>query len=221
MIDLRHLVWIPAGAAVGFGSSFLFSDVAGLPSTAYQAVYFTIVLGFLGLYARTTDLDVGSWAGRRLGRGLALGVVGGLVLLQGVLARPGTPSAGGPGLWGDLLWRGLAYGAIDGMLLLAFPWLVAWRALDAEGSGWGRKLRAAGVAWLGVLLITTSYHLGYGDFRSRKILQPNVGATIGAVPTLVTANPVASVVSHVVLHAAAVVHVPDSELYLPPHRRGE
>jgi hypothetical protein len=38
-----------------------------------------------------------------------------------------------------------------------------------------------------------------------------------SVPTLVTANPVASRVSHVFLHVTAVIHAPHTELFLPPH----
>jgi hypothetical protein len=74
------------------------------------------------------------------------------------------------------------------------------------------------LSWLMILMMTTAYHLGYGDFRSRRILQPNIGSTIMAVPTLVSGNPVASPIAHVILHVTAVVHSPYTELFLPPHR---
>jgi hypothetical protein len=80
------------------------------------------------------------------------------------------------------------------------------------------KLGAGAVALASILLITTTYHLGYGDFRSRMIVQPNIGSTIGAVPTLLTANPVASPISHMSLHVTAVIHSPETDLFLPPHR---
>lgn len=215
---VAHLAWIPLGGAVGFGTSFVLGDRLPLPVDLYYLLYFTIVPGFLVLYGSWTGLDVRGWLTRRLGWGIALGILGGAVLARGVLAHPGTSGASGLALGWDVLWRGVVYGVVDGLLLFAFPWIVAWRALGAETAGWRRKLAAGATAWAGVLLITTAYHLGYGDFRSRKILQPNVGATISAVPTLVSANPVASPVSHVVLHVTAVLHVPDTELYLPPHR---
>jgi len=135
-----------------------------------------------------------------------------------VLARPGTPRLPDRPLAWDLAWRGLAYGTVDGLLLLAFPWLVTWRALGAETARWPRKLGAAALAWAAILLVTTAYHLGYGDFRSRKIVQPDIGSSIGALPTLLSANPAASVVSHALLHVAAVVRAPETDLYLPPHR---
>jgi len=216
----RHLGWIPAAAAVGYGASWLLADRLRLPVDLYYALYFGIVSGFLALYVPRTGLQVGRWLSRRRLLAAALGVLGGLVLAAGVLARPGTARLPDRPLAWDLVWRGLAYGTVDGVLLLAFPWLVTWRALGAETARWPRKLGAAALAWGAILLVTTAYHLGYGDFRSRKIVQPNVGSSIGAVPTLLSANPAASVVSHALLHVAAVVHAPRTDLYLPPHDGG-
>lgn len=220
-MNLSHLLWIPAGALVGFGASFVFGDLLTLPVDLYYLIYFAIVLGFLAVYARRTGLDVGGWVRRRAGWGVALGVVGGLVLMQGVLARPETARLGGAVLAGTLAWRGVAYGLVDGLLLLAFPWLVAWRALGAEDGGWGRRISGSAVAVPAILLVTTAYHLGYGDFRSERVMQPNVGALIGSVPTLVTASPVASPVAHLFLHVTAVLHSPETDLFLPPHRERE
>ena len=221
MKNVRHLTWIPAGAAVGFLCSFVLGDVVPLPVDLYYLLYFTIVVGFLWLYVRRTDLDIAEWTRLRFVWGVVLGLAGGAVLVAGMLARPGGGGGSGTGLWWDVLWRGVIYGTIDGLLLLAFPWVLAWRALGAERGGLWTKLRAGALAWGAMLLVTTAYHLGYGDFRSRKIVQPNIGSTIGAIPTLVSANPVASPISHVAMHVAAVVHTPETDLYLPPHRAGE
>jgi hypothetical protein len=66
--------------------------------------------------------------------------------------------------------------------------------------------------------LTTAYHLGYSDFRSKKIIQPNIGNTIISMPTLVSANPVGSPVVHAIMHITAIIHSPKTELFLPPHR---
>lgn len=148
-------------------------------------------------------------------------IVIGLALMQGVLARPETAHLSGGMLVWAVAYRGLLYGSVDGLLLFAFPWIVAWSAFGAEGGAWSLRLGASGVAFAAMLLITTTYHLGYGDFRSSKIVMPNVGSTIGAVPTLVAANPVASVIGHAIMHVTSVVHSPGSDLFLPPHREPE
>lgn len=216
-----HLLWIPTGGAAAFVAALVFGDLLVLPVDLYYVIYFGVVLGFLAFYTRWTGLELRAWIGRRWKWAVAVGVVGGVVLARGVLAGPPTPGLSGPELAWALAWRGLAYGAVDGLLLLAFPWVVVWRALGAEERGWSARVGASVLAWTAILLLTTVYHLGYRDFRSPKLVQPNIGSTIGAVPTLVTANPVASPLSHVFLHLTAVIHAPETDLYLPPHPREE
>ncbi len=216
-----HLGWIPVSASIGFATAFLFGDLLTLPVDVYYAIYFAVILAFLGVYARTTGLVMRDWLSRRLAMALVLGVIGGLFLMRGVLARPATARLSGLRLWWALLWRGLAYGSVDGLLLLAFPWIVTWRALHGDGRRGVGRLGVGLVAWVAILFVTTAYHLGYADFRSEKILQPDVGSAIGGLPTVLSANPLASPVSHVFLHITAVLHSPDTGLFLPPHRSGD
>lgn len=218
MTSYAHLVWIPVGALVGFLASFLFGDLILLPVDLYYLIYFVVIAAFFILYVRKTALDVRVWISRRLGWAVLLGILGGLVLMQGVLARPETPQLSGGMLGWALFWRGLAYGSIDGILLVAFPWIVVWRAFGAEEGAWSLRIGAGITAWIAILLITTAYHLGYRDFRSEQIVQPNIGSTIGAVPTILSGNPAASMLSHLFLHVTAVVHSPETDLFLPPHR---
>lgn len=217
-VGLGHLAWLAACAAVGFVTAFVFGDRLILPVDLYYLLYFTSVLGFCGYYVHRTHLDLRAWCSRRLFWGLLAGVLIGLVLMQGALARPETPKLSGALLWWALFWRGLVYGAVDGVLLLALPWIVTWRAFGAEAGGWRRKVASSAAAWLAILLVTTAYHLGYQDFRSPLIVQPNIGSAIASVATLATANPVASCLSHVFLHVTAVVHSPETDVFLPPHR---
>ncbi len=218
MTRRSHLVWIPLGAVVGFLTSFLFGDLITLPVDLYYLIYFAIIIGFLTVYVVQTELPLRAWLAKRWKWGIVLGVVVGAVMMQNVLARPETERFTGTALAGAVLWRGVVYGVVDGVLLYTFPWIVVWRAFDAEERRLGGKVRAAMLSWLAILLITTTYHLGYADFRSEKIVQPNVGSAIMAVPTLAAASPVASPITHVFLHVTAVVHSPRTDLFLPPHR---
>ena len=203
---------------MSFLAAAVFGDLLTLPVDLYYLTYCVVILGFLGMYARGTGLDVRAWASRRLGWGIVLGLAVGALVAMNVLQRPGTERFTGAMLVWAVFWRGLVYGAVDGLLLFAFPWIVTWRAFGAESAPWGRKVSAGVTAWLLTLFATTAYHLGYADFRSRKIVQPNIGSTIMVVPTLIAANPVASPIAHVVMHIAAVLHSPHTELFLPPHR---
>jgi hypothetical protein len=212
-----HLLWISCIVGIGFLSSFLFADLLHLPAPVYHAVYFTLVAGFFALYAQRTRLPLRTVLRRRLVPALFIGMLGGLVLTRRVLA--GAPSAGPQGFLflGDLLWRGLVYGIVDGLLLSAFPWLVTWRALSGERSP---LVRRAGVNLLALglaLVVTSAYHLGYRDFRGPKLVHAIIGNAIATFPTLLSANPMASPLTHAILHIAAVVHDPQSDLFLPPH----
>ena len=217
-MSLRHLIWIPAGGVVSFLASFVFGDLFMIPVDLYYLIYFVSIIGFLVLYAKATGLVLREWTSKRLGWGIILGLLVGVVMVKNVMSRSETEQLTGGMLAWAVIWRGVVYGAVDGMLLFAFPWIVTWRAFGAESAPLRRKLSATIAAWAFTLLVTTVYHLGYSDFRSSKIVQPNIGSAIMAVPTLVAANPVASPIAHVFLHVAAVLHSPYTELFLPPHR---
>lgn len=85
------------------------------------------------------------------------------------------------------------YGAVDGLLLSAFPILAVFAA--AEGSKLRRRRLGtvavgAAAALLASSVITTVYHLGYRDFRSAMLVRPVAADLVWSVPTLVTLNPI-------------------------------
>jgi hypothetical protein len=218
MTDFGHLKWILWGALTGFGSSFLFGDVLSLPIDLYYLIYFGITIVFLLTYIRRTRFNLKEWFSRRLAWGILLGVLFGVLMVQNVLSRPETEHLTGAYLAWSILWRGFVYGTIDGLLLSSFPWVVTWRAFDVEKRPVRRKIAFGLLAWLFILVLTTVYHLGYSDFRSKKIIQPNIGNTLISLPTLLSANPIGSPITHAMMHVAALVHSPKTELFLPPHR---
>jgi hypothetical protein len=134
-------------------------------------------------------------------------------------AEDSTPRPEGIEFVGALLWRGVVYGAADGLLLSAFPILVVFAALrDSRLRRRAGGLVAVGaVAMAASLAMTAVYHAGYSDFRSEKLAKPLAGDLVWSVPTLATLNPIGSPLAHVGLHVGAVVHNPQTELFLPPH----
>lgn len=214
-----HLKWIVYGAIVGFGASFIFGDLITLPLDLYYLIYFGIVLAFFTIYIKKTQLNLKEWFSRRLVLGILLGLVFGALMVQNVLARPATENFTGPYLAWLIFWRGLIYGAIDGLLLSVFPWVVTWRAFDVSARPQEKKIRFNLLAWVFVLAMTTAYHLGYSDFRSKKIIEPNIGNTIISIPTFASANPIGSPIAHAIMHITAIIHSPKTDLFLPPHRK--
>ncbi len=190
-----------------------------LPLDLYYLIYFAISIIFFTVYVKKTRLNLKEWFSRRWVWGILLGLVFGALMVQNVLSMPATEKFTGLYLAWLIFWRGLIYGAVDGLLLSVFPWMVTWRAFDVEKKPWGKKIAFGLLAWLFILVLTTAYHLGYSDFRSKKIIQPNIGNTIISVPTLVSANPIGSPLVHAVMHITAIIHSPKTELFLPPHRK--
>lgn len=218
MNNYGHLRWIALGALVGFCSSIIFGDLLTLPVDLYYLVYFGIIIIFFFIYVTKTKLNIKEWFSKRLIWSVLLGLIFGALMVQNVLSRPATERFTGAYLAWSILWRGLVYGATDGLLLSSFPWIVTWRTFDVGKKPLGKKIAFGFLAWLFILVVTTAYHLVYSDFRSKKIIQPNIGNTIISVPTLVSANPIGSPITHAIMHITAVIHSPKTELFLPPHR---
>jgi hypothetical protein len=219
MNNSGHLKWIVFGPLVGFGTSFIFGDLITLPVDLYYLIYFGIIISFFTIYIEKTQLNLKEWFSKRLFWGILLGLIFGALMVQNVLSRPETEKFTGPYLAWLIFWRGLIYGTIDGLLLSVFPWVVTWRAFNVEKKPLGKKIPFGLLAWLFILVFTTAYHLGYSDFWSKKVIQANIGNTIISIPTLVSANPIGSPITHAIMHIAAVIHSPKTELFLPPHRK--
>ena len=122
------------------------------------------------------------------------------LLLSFVVVRtePASPGPEGLALVWAVLWRGVAYGAADGLLLSAFPILAVFAA--AEGSKLRRRrsgtVAVGAAALLASLIMTTVYHLGYQDFRSSLLARPVAADLVWSVPTLVTLNPIGAPITH-------------------------
>jgi xanthine/uracil permease len=206
--------------AVAFLVPFLVADQVGLERDIYLVVYVAAVVAlFLG-WARDTGQSLHEMCTRRLRLAVGLGVAfAGIGALIAIGAEDGSGHPGGIKFIGALLWRGIVYGAADGLLLSAFPILLVFAALKNT-----RLRRHAGglvavgaVAMVASLAMTAVYHAGYSDFRGSKLQKPVTGDLVWSVPTLSTLNPVGAPIAHVGVHITAVVHNYETDLFLPPH----
>jgi hypothetical protein len=212
--------WIVAGLALGFLVPFVFADRLGLGRDLYYLVYGIAVLCFLGAWAWATEQPLREQVARRWRLTIGLAALAAAVLVAIVLARDPTARPAGLTLAGGLVWRGLAYGAIDGLLLSSFPILAVFAAFKGTRLREHRrgKLAIGAIALATSLLMTGVYHVGYSDFRSAKVRNPLAGDVVWSLPTLLTLNPIGAPISHAALHVAAVLHTYKTDLFLPPHR---
>jgi hypothetical protein len=208
------------GAAGSFLVPFIVADRLGLQRDVYYAVYVAAVVGLFVAWARDTRQPLREMLARRWRLAVGLGVVfAAISVFIATQAEGGTDHPGGIEFIAAIGWRGVVYGAADGLLLSAFPILLVFAALrDSRLRRRAGGLFAVGaVAMVASLAMTAVYHAGYSDFRSEKLRKPVTGDLVWSVPTLATLNPVGAPMAHVGLHVGAVVHNYDTDLFLPPH----
>lgn len=216
-----HVTWLAAGFAFAFAAPFVLTDVFDVDRDAYYGIYAVGVIALFAGWARSTHYDLAGAVRRRLLPALGLGAVAAAVLaVMVVRTAHATARPHGATLVGAVLWRGVVYGATDGLLLSVFPVLVVFAAL--AGSRLRSRLRGTvlvgAVALVASLALTAVYHVGYADFRSEKLRKPLVGDVVWSIPTLATLNPVGAPIAHVGLHTSAVLHSYGTDTFLPPHR---
>ena len=213
----RHWLWLLASVPFAFGVPFVFADQLKLSRDLFYGIYALAVALFVAAWARDTRLTRRDLT-RNWRWGVLLGAVGaGLTALIAVRTEDATDRPGGIELAAAILWRGVVYGATDGVLLSVFPILVVYAALEPHRRRVLGKIGVGLAALVASLAFTAVYHLGYSDFRGEKLRKPVTADAIWSAPTLLTASPLGAPIAHVGLHTAAVVHSYDTDLFLPPH----
>jgi hypothetical protein len=214
----RPAPWILAAGIVGLISSTLFSSLLHLPRAAFVAAHALVTSAFVTWYVTLTHADPGVQTWRHWSRGLLVGVVLGLVLTRDVMMQPSSAAPSGGALTAAIMWFGLVYGMVDAVLLNVLPAhaFLASKSAWTAGSGAG-KLKLGVSALAASLVVTALYHLGFAEFRGSALLQPLIGNAIVTAGYLASGSPLAAMVSHVIMHVAAVVHGMESTVQLPPH----
>lgn len=214
--------WLLGGLVLAFAVPFVLADLADVQRDVYYAIYVASVFAFVGLWAQQTQQPIRAFLTRRWLWAVPLGVLAGALLTFTVLREPSTPHPHGLTFVGAILWRGVVYGAADGVLLSVFPILAVFALFASKPLRERSKQAVAGIGALALvvsLLFTAVYHAGYPDFRGSKVKRPLTGDVIWSGPTLVTLSPLGTPIAHIATHVTAVVHSYHTDLFLPPHQQ--
>jgi hypothetical protein len=212
----RQLRWFAVGAVAAFLVPFVFSSVLELQHDLYLGIYFAFVIGFVGAYVRSNEIDVRVIVKRNWRWGVLLGVIVGVALVRNVFSETETARPDGFYFAFEVVWRGLTYGAVDALLLTVFPCLLVYQALGGSLGSWRKRIGYFAASLALVVTITASYHLGYDHYRETGVRAPETGNVLISMPMLLTANPIGSVADHAAMHVAAVIHEYEDDTRLPP-----
>jgi hypothetical protein len=214
-----HLVWILAAGVAGFMVTAVGSLRLRLAREWLLVPYTLVVAGLCVGYVRWSGLDLGGLL-RQNGVWAAIGtVVLSLILIRNILAQPASARRKGLALAFELAWSGAVYGLADGLLLSALPVLATWQAgaaLDWTVT-WPGKVLVGALGLVASMFVTAAYHYGYAEFRGPRMKTALFGNSVMSLAYLLTTNPLTAVLSHAIMHMAAVLRGPATTVQLPPH----
>ncbi|MBS1240877.1 MAG: hypothetical protein H6R40_304 [Gemmatimonadetes bacterium] len=212
------MAWTLAAALIGLASSGVFATFLGWDRSLFVAAHAALVALFTAACFFWNHISVRVQFGRRWRSGAAVGLLVAIPLVRNVLSQPASPRPEGGALVWALGWLGLVYGVADAILLSVLPVLMLYGTRSAETLHHpGRRLGWGLAALAGSLLVAAAYHLGFAEFRGPHLVAPLIGNAIITTGYLLTGSPVTPVVSHVLMHGAAVFHGLATTTQIPPH----
>ena len=215
-----ELGWIAAAAGLGFAVTAIFAGQFQLPRPWVVLVLACAVAGLAVAYSRWHGLDIPDLIRHRWVWATVRGFLLGAVLVLLALQRDPTAPDRGSALAFDLVWLGVVYGTFDALLLNVVPMMAAWRAFTDLGwtRNWRGRIGSGVLATAANLLVTVTYHLGYPEFREpAELAGPLTGNLMIGLGYVFAPNPLTAVISHIILHIAAVLAGTEGPVQLPPH----
>ena len=205
-----QFIWLCALALGSFLVSWLFSDLLRLPRTAYIAIFAIGTGVFLYGYVQWSNLNWATFISHQWLLGLMVAVVSGLAVIALVpwlvrwqsLALLPPPGLRGMRLVSMLLLDGVVNGAAEATLISVLPVLIVWQALSPLlwFEQWPGSILTPIIAFAVSLIIVTLHHLGFPELRCHLILFVIGGNAVFTLAYLLTVNPLAAVVAHVMMH---------------------
>jgi hypothetical protein len=189
-----------------FAVPFTGTDLIGLQPDLYYLVYFTVAVVWFTAFLATYRSELHDLWRVNLTSSLLVGAVAGVAVALIVFVQAGTDHPDGWQWWFAIGWRGLVYGSVDALTLFVFPAAVAYLLMHGNRAGVARKVGYAGLALALSLLVSTTYHLGYSQYRDADLRSPLIGTVIANSATVLTGNPRGAFLSHDNAHVSATVH---------------
>jgi hypothetical protein len=215
---LISIIWILAASLLGFGISAIFSGWLKWSRRIFLIPYIGLTTAFLFWFFRANEINIITLLMENWIWGVVAGVIVSALLVKNVRSQPASRDVTGGEFVFDIAWLGLAYGLIDALFLNVMPVLAVWISFSQVSlPGWLGKIGAGILALFASLWVTLTYHLGYTEFRNRRIGLVLVGNSLITLAYLLSTNPLGALIGHTVMHIAASIQGPETTIQLPPH----
>jgi hypothetical protein len=205
-----QFAWLGAIALVSFLVIRIFADLLHLARVVYVSILIGVTAVFLYGYLAWDHLDWKAFINHQWLLGMFGGGVSGLILIGGVawlaswksLVRLPPPQPKGVRLVYLVLHECLLHGAAEATLISVLPVLIIWQALSplAWFHEWPGAVFVPMLAFVASLIVICAHHLGYSEFRGPLLFYVTVGNALLTLIYLLTMNPLAPVVGHILLH---------------------
>jgi hypothetical protein len=214
-----NLLWILTASILGSGIAAIFAGWLKLKRNYYLLIYIPVIVAFFTAFILLNEICITELVQKNWLPGLAGAVVVSALVLNNVFSQPSSPRNNGILLARDVLWPGLTYGLTDALLLSVLPVLAVRLTFTGDfwSGNWYGKVGLGVLALIGSLIVTTAYHIGYTEFRGKKVLWANLGNGLLSLGYIITLNPLAAVLPHMAMHVAAMVHGRETTGQVPPH----
>jgi len=212
-------LWVLIASAAGFTVSAIFAGWLKLLRNVYLLIYIPVVAGLMIAFSISNGIQVAGILAHNWYWGLIGAAGAAAFVIRNVFSQPASARNRGPALLLDLIWPGFMYGLMDSLLLSVLPILAV--QLTFADAGWNHgpvgTIGLSAVGFLASVVITVAYHLGYPEFRGKKVVWPVIGNGVLTLAYILTGNPMAAILPHIGMHIAAMVHGRETTGQVPPH----
>lgn len=212
-------VWIAGACVLGYAITAVFSGRLKLPRNRFLIPYVALVSLFLICFFILNKIDVAAMLARNWYWGILAGALTTVLLVLNVGSQPASRQSKGVKLALEITWAGLIYGLIDGLFLSVMPVAAIWAGTSQLqwASTFLGQIAVGAIGLVASLLVSVTYHFGYTEFKGKKIKFALLGPGIITLAFLISGNPLGSIISHPIMHVAAVLRGPETTIQLPPH----
>ena len=216
---LTQIVWIVLAAVLSFSIAAIFAGWLKLRRGLYLVFYIVVMAAFFVAFIVSNDVDVTQILSYNWYWGLLGAVAAGALAIGNVLSQPASKRRTGRGYVADLLWPGFSYGLIDALILSVLPILAIRQAFDGAAwtDGFAGQIGLGALALAASFFVTALYHLGYPEYRNKRVFWTMMGNGIFSVAYLLTMNPLAAILPHIAMHMTAMTHGRETTGQVPPH----